>query len=765
MENPIREAALNYVREGISVVRIIPRLKRVYRNWTEYQRRIPTESEINEWFRRPYFQLGVVCGTVSNGLFALDFDGNNWQAHLQMLAERFPEILDTRTVRTGSGRVHFWCRCSNLQNIIERLNGHGKIERVFEGEGHEAIELRLDRCIMLAPPSTHPNGNPYTFEEPTTLIMEFTEDRVWEMVEFLREGQPERQTREKEQGESPELTDERQTRLANFYVRIALRQVEGGVSRNEKGFQLGCNLRDLGLDIEQARAFMELYQNGVPERDHTYTIDEAINSLESAYEDERKEPWIPDGFFGIPTGNLSEEQIQKLLDYNLTDAGNAESFLERHGDRFVFVPERKKWFMWDGVRWMEEEHEARAEMVYTARVRFNLATRIEAEDRQKAFRKYCKSSENMGKVKSSLEAAEMWKRKSILLFDAEPHILCNENGVVNLHNGEFRRSTHNDWLSKSTGVHYDPEAGCPRWLQFLNEIFLNDEELISFMQRMVGYTLTGDVSESKLPVLLGGGANGKSTFLEAIQSILGEYGQTASASLLKEKKQDDIPNDVARLCGARFCKIIEMKENITMNSERVKSLTGGDKVSARFLHQEWFEFEPHFKIWLAVNKKPIIKDTSTAIWRRICLIPFNAYFPDELQDKHLIDLLREEKSGILNWAIQGCLDWQRDGMRVPEKVRAGVESWRLSSDQFSRFVSECCQVASDAEVELDCLYDAYTDWWEENEKSKEEDRPFSKNTIKNRLKERFQPERERDDRSGRTTGWTWKGIRIAPTEE
>lgn len=772
-ENPILNAALEYLKEGISVVRVKPGLKRAYSYWSEYQKRLPTEAELKVWFTTPYYQLGVVCGPVSGGFFAIDFDGEKWIDWYEMLVDKFPEVMDTRAVKTGSGKLHRWGRCPGLSNIILRLKGRGKVERIFPGDGHEAIELRLDRCMMMAPPSIHPSGDHYMFLKKQTYepveyisqsgmvgwigwsgyaglsspILDFSEERLWEMVEFLREGKPEKQP--KDHGEIPELTDEKQARLSNFYIRCALRQVENGASRNEKGFQLGCNLRDLGFDMEQATPFMEKYQEGVPERDHPYTTDEAISSLESAYEGERKDPWIPEGFFGPEDGILSEDQIKNLLNYNLTDTGNAESFIGIQGDRFIFVPENKKWLMWDGVRWLEEDYEPMDCMIRTARVRSDLSAGILDERKRDKFLKWAKSSENMGRVKPALEVVAIRKHKSIKLFDVEPFILCCENGVVNLRTGEFRRSTHNDWISKSTDVSYDPEAQCPRWLQFLDEIF-QTEDMKKFIKKSVGYCLTGDITEQCLWVCFGLGANGKSTFLEAVTGILGDYAQTMPSTTLKEKRGDDIPTDVARLCGARFAKLVEMKEHSNLNAERVKSLTGGDKVVARFLHHDFFEFDPQFKLWLAVNHKPVIRDTSEAIWRRIRLVKFDAYFPPESQDKNLKDILREERSGILNWAIEGCVEWQQGGLNPPPEVLKATREYRNESDALGRFIDEMC--LKEGETGLQDLHDAFCKWWLANES----DEPWKIRTLQSKLRERGYVA----VKGGRVGGGYWEGISL-----
>lgn len=769
-ENPILNAALEYLKEGLSVVKIIPGQKRVHGPWSEYQKRLPTETELREWFTTPYYQLGVICGLVSGGFFAIDFDGEKWMDWYQSFVDKFPEVVDTRAVLTGSGKLHSWCRCKNLSNIIQRLGGTGKVERIFPEGKHEAIELRLNRCMMMAPPSRHPNGEPYKFlnkPEPeqniqsgmigfsgwsgyagsANPILDFSEERVWEMVEFLREEKPVKQV--KPHGEIPELTDEKQTRLANFYVRNALRQVENGASRNEKGFQLGCNLRDLGLEMEQAIPFMEGYQGGVPERDHVYTSDEVIASLESAYEGERKDPWIPEGFFGPEDGTLPENQIQNLLNYPLTDTGNAESFIEIQGDRFIFIPENSKWLMWDGVRWLEEDYEPMDCMIRTARARRDLSGNIMDGVVREKFLKWNIRSEDMARIKSSLKAVEIKKHKSIKLFDTEPFILCCENGVVNLRTGEFRRSTHNDWISKSTYVHYEPEAQCPRWLQFMDEIF-QTEDMKRFIKRSVGYSLTGSVTEECFWICYGTGANGKSTLFGAVSDILGDYAQVVSSTTLKEKRDEGIPTDVACLCGARFVKMSEMKERVNLNTERLKYFTGRDEIKARFLYQKEFQFYPQFKLWMAVNHKPPIKDTTEAMWRRVLFVKFNSYFPPESQDKNLKDILREERSGILNWAIEGCLEWQEEGLNPPPEVLDATREYQNESDALGRFIDEMC--IKEGTVTISDLHEAFCKWWIANET----DEPWKIKTLKSKLVEKEYIA----VKGGRVGGGHWEGLSL-----
>ena len=310
----------------------------------------------------------------------------------------------------------------------------------------------------------------------------------------------------------------------------------------------------------------------------------------------------------------------------------------------------------------------------------------------------------------------MYITRKFIEFDTEPFILCCENGIVNLRTGQFRQSTHSDWVLKSTGVTYDRDASCPRWIRFLNEIFQGNNGLIRFIKRAVGYTLTGDVTEQCLFLCHGSGANGKTVFFDTIGSLLGEgeYGQTTPSSTFKDMKYEggNATPDIARMAGARLVKSAEVKEKITLNTERVKALTGGDRIVARFLFHEMFEFSPQFKIWIAVNHLPIVNDTSVAIWRRIHKIPFNAYFPPGVSDPNLTSTLKGELSGILNWAIEGCLEWQRDRLNPPEVVLNATNEYRQESDLVGRFLKEETNPNPDEQVRSGVLYDKFKKWCE-----------------------------------------------------
>jgi putative DNA primase/helicase len=265
-------------------------------------------------------------------------------------------------------------------------------------------------------------------------------------------------------------------------------------------------------------------------------------------------------------------------------------------------------------------------------------------------------------------------------------------------------------LTKLSPVAYDVEAQPVRWLAFLDRVFAGDQQLIKFIQKAVGYSLAGDTSEQCLFINYGTGANGKSVFLKTIAALVGDYGQQVQTSTLMIKQHQGVNNDVATLRGARFLAATETDDGQKLAESTVKQLTGGDKVRARFLFQESFEFTPQFKIWLAANHKPEIRGNDHAIWRRIRLVPFNVTIPKAEQNPHLDAELKEELPGVLAWAVEGCLRWQREGLGEPEAVTKATADYREEQDAIAGFLSEKCVVGEHYQVTAKEIYYAYKTW-------------------------------------------------------
>jgi len=394
-----------------------------------------------------------------------------------------------------------------------------------------------------------------------------------------------------------------------------------------------------------------------------------------------------------------------------TDMGNAARLVYWYGDSLLFCHPWGKWLVWDGRRWKADDTAAVARMA-KATVR-----RIYAEAESHSSRKdrkdtatWAMRSEANQRINAMIKLAECEVPILPNQLDADPWLLTVANGTLDLRTGELLGHDPDRLNTKLVEVAYDRGADCPLWLQFLGEIMAGDETMIRFLQRGVGYSLTGDTSERCLFILYGCGANGKTTFLEVIRALLGDYALRTPTETLMMKRSGSIPNDVARLKGARFVSASESEEGRRLAESLIKDITGGDTISARFLRAEWFDFTPECKVWLATNHKPEIRGTDKAIWDRVRLIPFEVVISDVEQDKQLADKLVGELPGILAWAVEGCLAWQRDGLGMADKVKKATAAYRSEQDVLGEFIEDCCIEGGDKEALASDLYAVYKDW-------------------------------------------------------
>ena len=415
---------------------------------------------------------------------------------------------------------------------------------------------------------------------------------------------------------------------------------------------------------------------------------------------------------------LSEAELEaKIHELPLTDAGNGEMIVLLAGERLRYDHRQKRWLLWTGVRWATDcDGEVDRIALDAARARLRAAASIGNEDLHKATVKWALKSESAYSRRAALEWAGSLKpiADSGEGWDADPWLLGVENGDVDLRIGQFRGGRPEDRITMTTGLAFDPDAQCPRWLAFLEEIFSGDRNLIDYIQRAIGYSLTGDTSEQCLFLCYGTGANGKTVFLTALRSALGDYAANTPFQTFEDIRSQISTNDVAALYGKRLVMSAETKERTRLNEARVKAMTGGDPITARFLFKEFFTFIPHFKIWLAVNHKPTVTDESYGFWRRIRLIPFKAQFPPEKADKHLAGTLKQETPGILAWAVRGCLAWQRQGLEPPEIVTHATSEYQAESDLFGQFLEECCVQERGLWCYAKDLYRTYKEWTEQN---------------------------------------------------
>jgi putative DNA primase/helicase len=412
-------------------------------------------------------------------------------------------------------------------------------------------------------------------------------------------------------------------------------------------------------------------------------------------------------------------RISELKKGNIqfTDATNAQRLFREHGRDIRYNAAWKKWVVWNGSHWEMDEgaliHERGLE---TVRNIYDDVLKTDDWRERMEIENYAKLSESMRRRKAFVEAASVIKALNITSddLDPDPWLLNVKNGTIDVTTGEFREHRQEDMITKTANVDYDPQADCPLWKQFIREIMDFKGDVITFVQTAAGWALTGDTSEQTMFILFGSGANGKSTFLNTIMYLLGDYAIATPTETFMRKNGDQNTNDIARLRGTRFVTTTEAEQGRRLSEPLIKKITGNDQMTARFLYGEFFNFTPTFKIFMATNHKPVIKGTDYGIWRRIKLIPFTTRIPEEKQDKHLELKLRGESSGILNWLLEGTARWKREQLKAPPAILNATDEYRGEMDVIGNFLKECCIQKPEVSIRIRELFKAYQNWCEEN---------------------------------------------------
>ncbi len=439
-----------------------------------------------------------------------------------------------------------------------------------------------------------------------------------------------------------------------------------------------------------------------------------------------------EGFKANPVLKKPIQQKKKRLPikvggYYLTELGNAERLVHKYGIDLHFCHEWSKWLVWDGSRWIEDKRGAVDQMAKeTVRAMYTEAKNNTNPDVRELLLNHAQRSESANKLRAMVNLATSESNIPVLSDELDQHSwhFTVNNGTIDLRTGMLCQHKRNDLITKLARVDFDPDAKCPVWQGFLEQIMAGNKALITFLQRAVGYSLTGDVSEQVLFFLYGKGANGKTTFLKTILDLVDNYGRQSEPGLLIQKNVESHPTGLAELLGSRFVSTTEVEEGRRMAETLVKQMTGGDRQKGRFMRQDWFEFEPTFKLWLAANHRPVIRSTDYGIWRRIRLIPFEVTISPKDQDKSLLKKLKSEFSGILAWAVKGCLDWQREGLSEPAEVTQATSSYKTDMDILGSFIADRCVVHPDALINVARLYAIYIEWCESNKEVRMSKRQF-----------------------------------------
>ena len=685
--NELLEHALFYARKGWQVLPVHtivggrcscgrsncdsagkhPRIK----NWTKNA--TTDERTIRKWWGQwPTANIGIATGAGS-GIICLDIDPkNNGLEELEDLENKYSKLPDTVVSITGSGGKHILFKCPGftISNSASSIA--------------PGVDIRGDGGQFVAEPSIHSSGRQYKWEGSShPEDIDPVEAPAWLIGLIKKSSQHPQKTILEEGGPVP------------------------AGQRNDTLFKLAATLRRYGAnELEIYTAITATNERCVPPLDD--------RELKAIAESAVKYPPAP------VAPHLDKPPIPSpsVERFNNTDLGNAERLLHYHGGDLRFCNDWNKWLIWNEQRWkIDTTRAVEQKATHTVRQIYHEAGEAASPEDRKALATWARTSESFNRIKAMLELAKSKLPVSPDLLDRDRWLLNVENGTVNLKTGELQPHNRTNLITKLASVTYDPSAQCPTWLEFLNTIMGGNKNLIAYLQKAVGYSLTGEISEQCMFILHGSGANGKSTFLETLGAMLGpkEYAEQAPTKMLMVKNFDGVPNDIAMLKGARFVTASEAEEGQKFAESLIKQMTGGERITARFMRAEFFTFQPDFKLFLGTNHRPTIKGTDHGIWRRIRLIPFTVTIAPEQQDKDLPRKLLAELPGILAWAVRGCLLWQREGLGMPDEVKAATEGYKSEMDSVISFIETHCFVAPQVAAASSDLYDKYIKWCEKNE--------------------------------------------------
>lgn len=644
--------------------------------------------------------VGILAG---NGYIGLDQDDPAAFDGLELPA--------STTWETRPGRLGMWFKVTD--NVAEALASIGKKAdqaqlKLFK-DGRPVGEVKLQRTYQVIPPSWKKleDGSRADYRlldsSPPAAIaladllqglqaigITFSSKLEQNAAKLESSGREARQKR-------AETEEARTRRYAEAALRSEALAVAGSPtgSRNEQlnrsAFVLGQFVSAGVLsEVEVSRELSRAAMNAGLEPDE---IDRTIRSgLESGARHPREIP-------SPETTRTHEEHNQKGPDIvgnePATDGGNAQRLIRLHQNNIKYCHTFKKWMVWDGHRWKIDGDGSTYRLCNDVirEIYSEAGNQIDSKDRQE-WAKFAIRSDSGRGYRDMLFLASFNKGVAITSerLDTNPLLFNTQNLTIDLKTFEAREPSREDLITKAAGAVYDPSAKCPIWMRFLDKIFQGDKDLIGYVQRAAGYSLTGSMVEQVYFFCHGTGANGKSVFLATFRALLGDYAKQASFDTFLIQHTAKVRNDLAALAGARIITASEAEEGSRLSMQVIKSWTGGDPITARFLFGEDFTFKPVGKIWLAANTKPAISERNYAAWRRVHLIPFLVTIPPEEQDRELEKKLLEELPGILIWALDGLKEYHRIGLQPPEAVKAATDAYRRENDSMAAFLSECCEV-------------------------------------------------------------------------
>jgi putative DNA primase/helicase len=650
------------------------------------------ETTIRGWWTEwPEANVAIATGPGSN-LLVIDVDtpegheGKDGMTAFYKLAEAHGlDAFSTFAVSTGSSP-------SGLHLYFQYPEGSG----IGSGAGVVAtgVDHRGAAGYVLAPPSNHRSGGRYAVSQDVPVAP----CPAW-LVQALKVSKAKPLP---EPGPAPERAPSEREREK---ARVML---------NRCCARLACAPEGKGRDalVKEAFTVGGLWPLPIEVRRHAL-LDVVFKRWERPFEPRSEAERQIDGQL-----EAGADRPFQFDEFALTETGNAERLASRHASEIRYVTSWGKWIAWDGKRWTKDGADQIVNHHAKETIRSlddEIANMLDDDGPRGVLRKWATKSETRQAREAMIALAKSESGISIhhSALDQAKWLLNIANGTIDLKTGTLRPHAPGDFITKlAPRVSFDPAAKCPQWLKFLDEVMVGDLDMIRYLQRAAGYSLTSEVTGHCLFFLYGGGRNGKGVFTRTMLKVLGEYGAPAAPALLLAKGNDAHPTEQADLCGLRMALVSEIEEGKRWASGTVKRLTGGDEIKARRMHEDFWWFYPTHKLWISVNDRPTAADTSDGFWSRMKAIPFLASFRGR-EDEGLELRLESELAGIFNWALAGCLEWQRIGLAEPRKVTEATEEYRADQDLFGQFLEQKCELSPDAKVSKARLRTAYENWCRE----------------------------------------------------
>jgi putative DNA primase/helicase len=748
--SPLGQAALEWVRNGFAVFPCRPRGKDPLTTHG-FKDATRDEAQIHRWWMRwPNANIGLPTGE-ENELVVIDVDGIEGEKRLAMLGEKFGKLPPTSRGKTGNGRHIFFAVPDGCDPIPSSVA--------------EGLDIRGDGGYVVGPPSVHPNGKAYEWDEQSPedfalappWLLDVARNWKAEIETLGRPGAADRVCEGKDGGSIKGGAPTARQRRANgnrgastaafANVRAPEPWTEAGEARLRSALaaipaekrdgvwrEVGFALHDLAAGDQRwpGRPLWDEWSKTCAGKFDPAGQDKAWASFRRGYDGERvglgtvyrlakENGWIdPHNPLAAASDEAPIIEPKATVEFSRrlrTDVGNARAFLDLFGENLRFVEKWGCWIVWDDARWVEASDVAMLPIGARATeemLKWAVAQPVGNADRN-AWINHAVATQRDARLRAMINLAKGDARARIEpdALDADAWLLGCPNGTLDLRTGELREAGRQDYITKQISMPFDSAADCSQWRQFLDWAMEGDSEKTGFLQALAGYALTGEVREEKMCVFVGDGANGKSTFLMTLHDLFGDYaGKVRSDLLVHAQGKEGAPSpDIAALHGKRFVIASETEDGCSLSEARIKDIVSNEVVAARRLHRDPFTFRPTHKIILETNHPPHVRGTDHGIWRRLAIVRFNATIEE---DRKVADfrerVLRPESAGILNWAVEGLTRWKRDGLRLPASVREATAEHRAAMDTVGQWIEERTERDPSSIVPVSSLHNDYVSY-------------------------------------------------------